>query len=178
DEEIEVLDGLVSDFEQAHPALRMTKIMKDKVSRYRKVAIGSTIPALRQMDTTGTMIDIRDHLGKYTLIDFWASWCRPCILQVPDIKQAQKAYGDQGFGVFGVSFDSNGDKWKEAIEQYELDWPHVSDVRGWKSQQAKDFNVTFVPFNLLVDEKGVIVGKNLHSKALLGTLERLFATQG
>ena len=173
DEEIALLDKLVADFAAKHPTLAMTKVMQEKVERYRKVAIGAEIPPLKQLNPEGQLIDIRDHLAEYTLIDFWASWCRPCILQVPDIKQALEVYGERGFNVFGVSFDSNGEKWQEAIEKYELDWPHVSDVKGWQSQQAKDFNVTFVPFNLLVDANGVIVAKNLHSLALLGKLEDL-----
>jgi len=152
--------------------------MEEKVSRYRSVAVGSTIPALVQNDTTGTAIDIEDHLGTYTLIDFWASWCSPCILQIPDIKDALSQYGDRGFAVFGVSFDSNADRWKSAIVKHELDWPHVSDVEGWQSQQATDFNVTFIPFNLLVDSEGKIVAKNLHSKTLLGKLDELLMEPG
>ena len=178
DEEVDVLEELVANFKTAHPDLRMTKVMEDKVSRYRSVAIGSTIPALVQKDTTGKMIDIKDHLGTYTLIDFWASWCGPCILQIPDIKDALTKYGDRGFGVFGVSFDSNADRWKSAIVKHELDWPHVSDVEGWQSQQATDFNVTFIPFNLLVDSDGKIVAKNLHSKTLLGKLDELLMEPG
>lgn len=173
DDEISRLDELVANFAAEHPDLTMTEVMQEKVDRYRTVAIGAEIPALIQANPEGEMIDIRDHLGAYTLIDFWASWCRPCILQIPDIHQALDTYGDQGFKVFGVSFDSDADKWKEAIEKYDLDWPHVSDVKGWQSQQAKDFNVTFVPFNILVDQDGVIVAKNLHSLGLLGMLEDL-----
>ena len=177
DEDIATLEKLVGDFEKAHPGTKMALTMADKVARYKEVAVGSFMPDLIDKTPDGSTLDFNDAKGTYTLIDFWASWCRPCILQIPDLKEAQAAFADQGFRIFGVSLDYETDKWKDAIEEFDLNWPHISDVQGWQSQHATNFNVTFVPFNLLVDADGKIIAKNLHSKALYNKLEELFCSE-
>ena len=173
DEDIATLEKLVTEFKTVHPDLDMSAIMSDKVARYKRVAVGSVIPELIEKSNNGEMVDIKDVMGKYTLIDFWASWCRPCILQIPDLKECHDAFSAAGFQIFGVSLDYEAEKWKNAIEEYALNWPHVSDVQGWQSKHSTTFNVTFVPFNLLIDDQGRIVAKNLHSKALFKKLASL-----
>ncbi len=175
DDEVDKLDKLVTDFEAVHPELEMTKVMKDKVARYKKVALGVQAPAFTMADTADNMQNLADLKGKYTLLDFWASWCRPCLLQVPDLKEAYDGYHEKGFEIIGVSVDSKGDRWKSAINKYEMNWPHVSNLEGWGCPTASDYNVTFIPFNMLIDGEGNIVAKNLHSKALQGKLAELFA---
>ena len=173
DEEVARLDKLVQDFKAVHPNLKMTKVMEDKVERFKKVAIGALTPAIELPDTTGTNLSLAAVRGKYTLIDFWASWCTPCLLQIPDLKEAYAAYHDQGFEILGVSVDSKEDRWKKSILKYDMTWPQISDLKGWGSASAADYNVTFIPFNVLIDEEGKIVAKNLHSKALMAQLEGL-----
>jgi peroxiredoxin len=175
DDEVSKLENLVSDFEKVHPNLKMTKVMKDKVARYKKVAIGAVAPEFTLPDTAGNSLNINDLKGEYTLLDFWASWCSPCLLQVPDLKEAYDVYHDKGFEIVGVSVDSKGDRWKKAIEKYEMNWPHVSDLKGWGSETASDYNVTFIPFNMLIDSEGKIIAKNLHSKELQSKLAELFS---
>lgn len=170
DEEIDRLESLVNDFAQKYPDLEMTKAMMDKVARYKKVAIGVKAPNIVSKDENGNDISLYDHLGKVTLIDFWASWCGPCIRQLPDLHKAYNEYADDGFEIFSVSVDTKNDKWLEAIEKYEMNWLHASDVKGWQSPLANDYNVTFVPFNLLLDAEGKIIAKNMHSVSLQETL--------
>lgn len=174
DDEVDKLDKLVTDFQVAHPDLKMTKVMMDKVARYKKVAIGVQAPDFSLADTSGNVQKLADLTGTYTLLDFWASWCRPCLLQVPDLKEAYDNYHEKGFNIIGVSVDSKGKRWKSAINKYEMNWPHVSDLKGWGSETAADYNVTFIPFNMIIDAEGKIVAKNLHSKALQGKLAELF----
>jgi peroxiredoxin len=175
DDEVEKLEKLVKDFEKAHPNLTMTSVMVDKVARYKKVAIGAIAPDFTLADTSGNNLNLKDLKGKYTLLDFWASWCSPCLLQVPDLKEAYGMYHEKGFEIVGVSVDSKGDRWKKAINKYEMNWPHVSDLKGWGSETAADYNVTFIPFNMLIDSEGKIIAKNLHSKELQGKLAELFS---
>lgn len=174
DDQIEKLDALVNAFAEAHPELEMTKVMQDKVNRYRKVAIGAKAPEIKQPNQNGDLVSLYESKGSYTLIDFWASWCGPCILQVPDLKAAKAEFGEKGFEIFSVSADTQEKKWKAAIEEHEMDWPQVADLEGWNSEAAKAYNVTFLPFNLLIDSEGTIIDKNLHSKALQSRLAGLF----
>ncbi len=173
DDEVEKLDKLVTAFKAAHPGLKMTKVMEEKVARYKKVTIGVVAPAIAENDTIGNLLDLADAKGKVTLIDFWASWCGPCLRQIPDLKDAYANYHEKGFEIFGVSVDSKAEKWKSSIIKYEMNWPNVSNLKGWGSEAAASYNVTFIPFNVLVDEDGKIIAKNLHSKELQGKLAEL-----
>lgn len=174
DDEVAKLDKLVSDFKAKRPNLKMTKVMEEKVNRFKKVAIGAPAPAFSLADTSGQTQQLADLKGTYTLLDFWASWCSPCLLQVPDLKQAYEDYHDKGFEIIGISVDTKEKRWKSAIQKYEMNWPHVSDLKGWGAEVANNYNVTFIPFNMLIDSEGNIVAKNLHSKALQGKLAELF----
>ena len=173
DDETARLDMLVKNFSKVHPDLKMTKVMQEKVERFKKVAIGAIAPPIVLPDSSGQTVDMKDILGKYTLLDFWASWCGPCLLQIPDLHAAYDAFHDSGFEIIGVSVDKNGDKWKKAINKYEMNWPQLSDLKGWSSEAAADYNVTFIPFNMLIDENGKILAKNLHSKSLNKKLKEL-----
>jgi len=173
DDEVSKLEKLVTDFAQSHPDLPMTYAMQEKVNRYKKIAIGVKAPDILSKDQHGNPINLFENLGKVTLIDFWASWCGPCIRQLPDLHKAYDEYQDDGFEIFSVSVDTKENKWTEAIEKYQMNWLHASDVNGWQSAHAKDYNVTFVPFNLLLDENGTIIGKNLHSVTLQETVKEL-----
>lgn len=174
DDQVTKLDELVNAFAIEHPDLHMTKVMQAKVDRYRAVAIGAKAPPIELPDQNGQAISLYNSLGTYTLIDFWASWCSPCLLQVPDLKQAQADFGGDGFQIFSISADTKGDKWRAAIEEYDLDWPNVSDLKGWESEAANAYNATYLPYNLLIDSEGTIIAKNLHSKELQTTLAELY----
>ncbi len=173
DEEISRLEKLVSDFKAVHSNLKMTKVMEEKVARFKTVAIGSKAPPITEKDLSGKVLSLYNVKGKYTLIDFWASWCAPCVRQFPEMKQAYEVFKGKGFEIFSVSIDSREDRWKAASERYELPWPNVSDVKGWDSGHARAYNVTFIPFNLLIDSNGIIVAKNLHSLELYSRLTSL-----
>ncbi|MBR9920350.1 MAG: AhpC/TSA family protein [Bacteroidetes bacterium] len=173
DDQTEKLDQLVSAFANVHPDLKMTQVMREKVDRYKKTAIGAKAPEIELPNPEGELTSLYDNLGTYTLIDFWASWCGPCLLQIPDLKAAEMAFAEKGFKIFGVSADSKEDRWISAIEEYKLPWPNVSDLKGWGSEAANAYNVTFLPNNFLLDSEGKIVAKNLHSAELNGLLEEL-----
>ena len=173
DDEVGRLGKLVNNFKSAHPDLIMTKVMEGKVARYKKVAIGVKTPPIAENDTSGIAVNLYDAKGKVTLIDFWASWCGPCLRQVPDLLEAYNMYHVKGFEIFGVSVDSKSDRWKASIDKYKMPWPNVSNLKGWASEAAASYNVTFIPFNVLIDAEGNILAKNLHSKELQGKLAEL-----
>jgi len=174
DDNVERLDRLVTSFAKKHPSLQATKVMQDKVTRFKNVAIGAEAPVLSGITPTGGKLSLRDIDAEYVLIDFWASWCGPCISQVPDLKKVYSDFNARGFEILGVSVDSREDRWRSAITAHNLNWQHISDLKGWKSELAERYNVTFIPFNLIVDKNGIIVAKNMHSQTLYKKLTELF----
>lgn len=177
DDEVSRLDTLVNAFSKKHPDLPMTEAMKEKVARFKKVAIGARAANLQGQTPDGEDITLYQSLGKYTLIDFWAAWCRPCLLQIPDLKKTYADFHSKGFEIFSFSLDDREEMWRSALKKYDMPWKHASDIKGWQSEWATAYNVTFIPFNFLLDEKGKIIGKNLHHKTLSKQLSKLFNTQ-
>ena len=100
------------------------------------------------------------------LIDFWASWCKPCRMENPNVVAAYNRFKDKGFTVLGVSMDSNRDPWLAAIQQDNLTWTHVSDLKGWGNEVGKLYGVQGIPQNFLVDKDGKIIAKDLRGAAL------------
>ena len=173
EETVAIQEQLVKDFQVVHPDLEMTKIMTAKITRFKNLSIGEKAPNFELPDSTGTFHQLKTDRGKITLIDFWSSWCRPCWGQFPELKATYSKYQDKGFEIIGVSVDDDAKKWREAIQKYEVDWMHLSDIKGWASPVAIDYNVTILPFNFLIDENGRIIAKNFSVKELTKQLEAL-----
>lgn len=111
---------------------------------------------------------------KYTFIDFWASWCVPCRAQGRALVPLYKRYRDQGFGVIGVSLDTDAIPWKKAIAADGYSWTNLSDLKGFESPVIKKFGINGIPRNILVDSKGAVVATDLHGKELEMKLAELF----
>ncbi|MBK5270018.1 MAG: TlpA family protein disulfide reductase, partial [Bacteroidia bacterium] len=126
-------------------------------------AIGTQSIDFTQPDTIGKPVSLSSFLGKYVLVDFWASWCGPCRNENPNLVESFNKFKDKNFTVLGVSLDRPGqkDKWIEAIHHDSLSWSHVSDLKFWDNGAAKVYNISQIPQNLLIDPTGKIVGKNL-----------------
>ena len=138
-------------------------------------AVGAIAPDLAFENPEGKVLKLSDLRGKVVLIDFWASWCRPCRMENPNVVKTYRQYHDQGFEVYSVSLDRDKASWIKAIEADGLIWPnHVSDLGYWQSQAAKIYGVSSIPATFLIDKDGRIIAKNLRGAALENALKTLF----
>lgn len=142
------------------------KAANKRVNDAKGTMVGYTATNFSQATPDGKTVNLSDFRGKYVLIDFWASWCRPCRMENPNVVAAYNRYKDKGFTVLGVSMDSNRDPWLSAIQQDNLTWTHVSDLKGWGNEVGKIYGVTGIPQNYLIDKDGKIVAKDLRGAAL------------
>ncbi|HLP12976.1 MAG TPA: TlpA disulfide reductase family protein, partial [Flavobacteriales bacterium] len=113
--------------------------------------------------------------GKVVLVDFWASWCRPCRAENPNVVRLYNKYNKKGFEVFSVSLDKEKSAWEAAITKDGLLWPnHISDLLQWQSIVVKQFGIQGIPYTILVDRDGKIIAKNLRGADLEAKLAELF----
>jgi peroxiredoxin len=147
---------------------------KMEMSPATSTSVGAMAPELAFANPEGKILKLSDLKGKVVLIDFWASWCRPCRQENPNVVAAYKKYNKKGFEIFSVSLDKDKASWVKAIEADGLIWPnHVSDLGYWNSQGAKIYGVSSIPATFLIGKDGRIIAKNLRGAALENTLKEL-----
>lgn|SRR5690554_4655008 len=132
--------------------------------------VGQPAPEIALATPDGDTVALSSFKGKLVLVDFWATWCAPCVKEQPELKALYEQYRDGTtagrFDIFGVSLDKSRDNWVNAIDRFDINWTQVSDLMFWKSPVAKDYAIEELPFNVLVGEQGTIVAINLHGKEL------------
>jgi peroxiredoxin len=129
-------------------------------------AIGAQAIDFTQNDPDGKPVTLASFRGKYVLIDFWASWCRPCRDENPNVVAAFEKFKSKNFTVLGVSLDRSKEPWVKAISDDRLTWTHVSDLKFWSNEVAQLYRISSIPQNLLVGPDGKIIAKNLRGPEL------------
>jgi peroxiredoxin len=146
-----------------------------RVENTKKLADGSPAPEISLPDPDGKTITLSSFKGKVVLIDFWASWCSPCRKENPNMVRIYNKYNAKGFEILGVSLDKTRDAWVKAIADDKLTWAHCSDLKFWQSEAALTYNVSAVPYTVLIDREGKIIAKGLRGEELEARLEQLFS---
>lgn len=138
--------------------------------------VGKPAPELNLPDANGKEIPLSSFKGKYVLVDFWASWCRPCRIENPNVVQAFNRYKDRNFTILGVSLDQKKESWLQAIDEDQLTWTHVSDLAFWNSKAVDIFRFEGIPYNVLINPDGIVIAEDLRGPELGARLERELRT--
>ncbi len=162
----------VGRMEQQAAAMKLQEEQMAKLDNL--IPVGAEAPDFSQASPDGKMIALSSLRGQVVLIDFWASWCKPCRMEMPNVKRVYQQYHKKGFEILGVSLDRDKGAWTGAIEQDGLPWKHVSDLQFWNNAAAQQYGVSSIPYTVLLDKEGKILGKNLRGPALEEKLAEVF----
>ncbi|MGK6352321.1 redoxin domain-containing protein [Parapedobacter sp. DT-150] len=144
----------------------------EEMARLKRLAVGQPAPDFESLTPNNQPVKLSDFKGKYTLVDFWASWCVPCRQENPNIVKQYHAFKDKGFTVLGVSLDGNPGAWMRAIQDDRLEWTQVSDLQQWGSAVVGLYRIQAIPTSYLLDPQGLITAKNLRGPELEAFLKK------
>lgn len=167
-----ILAQLKKEFPDTKPGASVDKILagmeKQRGAKeiQRKLAVGSVFPDFDEKDLAGKPLSIARFKGKVLLVDFWATWCGPCIAELPNVQAAYSKHHDKGFEILGISLDSDRAKLDKFIADKKMTWPQYFDGKGWQTKLAGTYGVNSIPATYLLDGEGKIIAKNLRGEAL------------
>ena len=178
DEASDAFDSLSTKLKESAKGKEISEViakMKAQEIASKLASIGNAAPEFSAPTPEGDELALKDVLGKYTIVDFWASWCRPCRQENPNVVKLYNKYHDKGLNIISVSLDrpEEKDRWLQAIENDKMDWYHVSNLKYWQDPIVRQYGITAIPATYLLDEKGIIIDKNLRGDALAEKLESL-----
>lgn len=172
--ELKELEDFVNNF-NINQDNEFSKILNEYIAKLKRVDVGQPYLDFIQETPEGYLLSLSELVGKskLLLVDFWASWCGPCRAENPNVVDVYKDYHEKGFDVLGVSLDMKKESWIKAIEDDGLIWHNVSDLKYWNNAAAKDYAISSIPSNILLNEEGIIIAKNLRGEDLRNKVEEI-----
>lgn len=169
-DDFEYFESLSQSLSEAYPGNTHVLDLSRRVNEYRRsqmqrqladasLAVGTVAPEIVLPDPDGNPLALSSFRGKVVMIDFWAAWCPPCRQVNPRLKQIYKKYKPLGFEIYGISLDRTREQWLAGIQEDQISWPQVSDLRFWSSPVVNLYNVEGIPYAVLIDQEGKIVSK-------------------
>lgn len=168
-DELKELRAVVSPSLNEHPYTKQL----DEYIRLAEFKVGSDMPDFELPDKDGKSFRLSSLRGKYVLIDFWASWCGPCMREMPNVVKLYKECKGKNFEIVGVSLDQKRDAWLNAVEKNKMKWIQVSDLKSWATAPVKLCNVSAVPYTVLVDPQGKVVALELRGEELISKVKEV-----
>ena len=162
-------------FKQKCPDTPNYKMIVADIEAQQRSAVDAKYTDFTMEDPEGEKLSVSQFVknNKYTLIDFWASWCGPCRAEMPNVVKAYEKFHDRGLEIIGVSLDSDKKAWLAGLKSLGMTWPQMSDLKGWECEAASLYGIKAIPANVLIDQNGVIVAKDLREEELQTKLAEL-----
>jgi peroxiredoxin len=176
DKSTELLAQLKRDFPDSKPAVAMRAEEAAEGIR-AKLVDGAQFPDFDEKDVNGKPLSIANYRGKVVLIDFWATWCGPCVGEVPNVIKTYQENHGRGFEIIGISLDQDKSKLTAFLESKHIPWQQFFDGQGWQNKLAVKYGVQAIPCTYLLDGEGKIIGKNLRGEALGEAVSKVLAAR-
>ena len=173
DTPLSMLNEVYRQMKIKHSNSSYTQQLANRIESASPLQVGAYAPEIELPTPQGEILKLSSLKGQIVLIDFWASWCRPCRAENPKVKLVYEKYKDKGFEIYGVSLDNNKNKWMAAIKQDGLPWKHVSDLGGWQNIAAQKYKINSIPNTYLIDKDGKILAIGLRAHQLDKFLEKI-----
>jgi thiol-disulfide isomerase/thioredoxin len=151
------------------------QITKDKI--FSSLEPGVPMPDFSAQDSDGQALSLAAHKGKVLLLDFWATWCMPCMIEFPTIKSLYSDFHDKGLDIIGVDLDDDPGKFESFIKARGVTWPQYFEGQGWTNKLVAQYGISGIPATFLLDTNGVILGKNLKPQALSEAVAKALAAK-
>ena len=164
---------LFDQFSEENKLSKYGKIISTYIKLNEEVKIGGKFIDFEMIDLNGKSQKLSDLKGKIILLDFWASWCAPCRKENPNLVKTYKRFKSKGFEIFAVSLDENKENWLKAIENDNLNWFHVNDLKGNGNKASLIYGVEGIPDSFLIDQNGIIIARDLRGEELIKKLAEL-----
>jgi peroxiredoxin len=173
-EQLPLVDSLTKRFVREQPTSPYLPRLHAVIASAHALDLGAVAPDFLLTDPNGKQIALSSLRGRYVLLDFWASWCKPCRAENPNVLAAYQQYGKRGpgFTVLSVSLDDKPDAWRRAVQQDALPWTQVADLAGVQGPTGQLYKIASIPATFLLDPQGRIVAKNLRGEGLGQELAR------
>jgi thiol-disulfide isomerase/thioredoxin len=177
----EALKQLKRDFPDTRAGQAVDKILESiqKQAEARKIhsglVAGQKFPGFSEKDVTGKPLSVDNFKGKVVLVDFWATWCGPCVGEMPNVIATFQKHHAKGFDIIGISLDQDKDKLTDFTKKKDMGWPQYFDGQGWGNKLAVKYGIESIPSNFLLDPEGKIIDKDLRGEALEQAVSKALA---
>ncbi len=177
---VALLKALKKDFPDTQLAQQVDPYIQNleaEAAAEARLAVGKEFPPFEEKDLAGAALNLAAYKGKVVLVDFWATWCGPCVAELPNVIAAYRKYHDKGFEIVGVSLDKDRGALTRFLAENKMEWPQFFDGKGWENKVAAAYAIHAIPATFLLDGEGKIVGKGLRGEALAAKVGELLGAK-